>query len=210
MESVSEALTDLEVDRLAMQAGVKMSAPDDKSTKLANTTNSSKRKKKPATQNNNIIVRLAKPQDLEPARAIARALHEKTVFAHIPWSDRKFDRQCDEIIKLPPNKVGLVAELNGKVLGFAFLTCGEYFIGEGHIVTTVQTIAVDSDNLMPTTAIKAFMRLIEGAKKWAATRGEKGSNVMVVLTVTSGVNLKATDRILRKAGAKCVGGGYVV
>ena len=40
--------------------------------------------------------------------------------------------------------------------------------------------------------------------------GDKGSNGMVVLTVASSVNLKATDRILRKAGAKCVGGGYVV
>ncbi len=94
-------------------------------------------KKSPKQQKNNIIVRLARVEDLEACRAIGRALHEKTIFAHIPWSDKKFDRQCDELLKLPPNKAGLVAELDGRVLGFVYLTSGEYFFGEGHVITTV-------------------------------------------------------------------------
>ncbi len=85
-------------------------------------------KKSPKQQKNNIIVRLARVEDVEACRAIGRALHEKTIFAHIPWSDKKFDRQCDELLKLPPNKAGLVAELNGRVLGFVYLSCGEYFL----------------------------------------------------------------------------------
>ena len=196
-------------DQPVTLAGGKLVAANATSTRPTGMSNTNTRNK------NNIIIRLAKEEDRRRGpRIIARTLHEKTVFSYIPWSDKKFDRMCDEIIKLPPNKVGLVAELSGpngnQVLGFAFLTCGEYFAGEGHIVTTVQTIAVDTRNFMPTTIIQTFTRLIKGAKKWAETRVKKGEQATVVINVTTGVNLKGTDELLRLAGARCVGGGYVV
>jgi hypothetical protein len=161
---------------------------------------------KSKSKKTNITVRLAKASDLEPARVIARALHEKTIFGHIPWSDEKFDRQFGEVLKLPPNKVGLVAERAGRVLGFAYLTCGEYFAGTGHVITTVQSLAIDSDNLGPKATVRSFISLVKGAKKWAETRGSE----MVLINVTTGVKLRGTDQLLRRAGAKCIGGGYVI
>ncbi|MCP4072070.1 MAG: hypothetical protein GY742_10090, partial [Hyphomicrobiales bacterium] len=147
-------------------------------------------KKSPKQQKNNIIVRLARVEDIEACRAIGRALHEKTIFAHIPWSDKKFDRQCDELLKLPPSKAGLVAELDGRVLGFVYLSCGEYFFGEGHVITTVQVLAVDSDNLGAKMTLRSFTSLIKGAKEWAATRGPDGNDVMVLVNVTTGIKLR--------------------
>ncbi len=83
------------------------------------------------TKNNikdKLIVRLATAEDIETTRAIGRAMHEKTVFTHTPSSNRIFDRQRDGIIKLPPDKAGVVVEQNGSLPGFVFLTCDKYYI----------------------------------------------------------------------------------
>ncbi len=82
--------------------------------------------------------------------------------------------------------------------------------GEGYVITTVQALAVDSDNLGAKMTVRSFTSLIKGAKEWAATRSPAGADVMVLVNVTTGVKLRGTDRLLRLAGAKCVGGGYVV
>lgn len=50
------------------------------------------------------------------------------------------------------------------------------------------------------------MRLINAIKIWSDTRGAK----QVLVHVTTGSNLKSTDRLLRRSGATLIGGGYVV
>ena len=73
-------------------------------------------------------------------------------------------------------------------------------------VRNVKAADIDNDNLMPPSIVKTYLRLIKGAKKWAETRGSE----MVLVSVTTGMKLRETDQLLRLAGAKCVGGGYVV
>ena len=53
---------------------------------------------------------------------------------------------------------------------------------------------------------KTFLRLVQAVKKWGEARGA----ACTLVHVTTGTNLKATDRLMRATGAKCIGGGYVV
>ncbi|MCP4297050.1 MAG: hypothetical protein GY786_15715, partial [Proteobacteria bacterium] len=77
-------------------------------------------------------------------------------------------------------------------------------------ITTIQVLAIDSDNLGPKTILRSFTSLVRAAKKWARTRGGEGNEAMVLINVTTGVKLRGTDQLLRLTGAKCVGGGYVI
>lgn len=64
---------------------------------------------------------------------------------------------------------------------------------------------VTQENLKPIVRAKTFLRLISAVKKWSITRWAS----QVLVHVTTGANLKSTDKLLRRSGAKCVGGGYV-
>ncbi|NVK35012.1 MAG: hypothetical protein HWE23_11065 [Rhodobacteraceae bacterium] len=50
------------------------------------------------------------------------------------------------------------------------------------------------------------MSLVEGLRKWATSL--KASHT--IIHVTTGSNLKSTDRLMKAAGAQFVGGAYVV
>ena len=53
---------------------------------------------------------------------------------------------------------------------------------------------------------KAFVALIRGIKHWANSLNATHA----FIHVTTGSNLKATDKLIRAAGGKCVGGAYLV
>ena len=82
---------------------------------------------------------------------------------------------------------------------------GEYLLSEGMVCTTVHAIAVDTLRLSPLRRAKTFLRLIKGLRRWSKTRNSKH----LLVHVTTGQKLTATDRLLRAAGMRMVGGGYV-
>ncbi len=153
-----------------------------------------------------IIIRLPKEADREAVRALARQLHDNTVFADIKFSDAKFDRIFDRCLAKSRFTTVLVAELTGRIIGLAWITAGEFHLGEGEILTTVHALGIDESLNGSLLAGKAFLRLVQGVRKWGNMRGAKRT----LIHVTTGINMKATDRLMRAAGAKCVGGGYVV
>ena len=50
---------------------------------------------------------------------------------------------------------------------------GEYFIGEGAVLTTVHFIAVDVEFCGRLLSAKVFLRLVAGLRKWSQNRGGK-------------------------------------
>jgi hypothetical protein len=111
--------------------------------------------------------------------------------------------------------VALVAELdsgpeqkrpdNKRIVGLVWATAGEYFLAEEGVLATVHAIAVDRDHLSPIRRAKTFLRLIAGLRQWARTHNARH----ILVHLTTGRDLRATDRLLRAAGMKCVGGSYV-
>jgi len=104
-----------------------------------------------------------------------------------------------------PHTVALVAELNSRLVGAAWATAGEYFIGEGEVLATVHFIAVDTDFCGRLLSAKVFLRLVSSIRAWAKTRGAS----RLLIHVTTGHELATTDRLLKAAGMNLIGGAYV-
>ena len=98
---------------------------------------------------------------------------------------------------------GLVAVWNGEVLGCAWATADSYMLSDGPLFSSVQVIAVDLE-CSPLRRAKVFLALVAGLKQWAASIGASHTFVHV----TTGSNLKATDRLMRASGAQFIGGAY--
>ena len=77
-----------------------------------------------------LIIRTPIAEDREPARVLCRSMHARTIFADIAFSDAKFNRGADRVLSgEAPHTIALVAELNSRLVGAAWATAGEYFIG---------------------------------------------------------------------------------
>lgn len=100
---------------------------------------------------------------------------------------------------------GIVAEHDGAPVGIAWATADEYLLSDGPPFVTVHLIAVDL-TLKPFRRAKAFLTLVAAVRQWAAS--EQASPVF--FHVMTGTRLAATDRLMKAAGARCVGGSYVV
>lgn len=105
--------------------------------------------------------------------------------------------------------VGLVAELNGRVIGAAWASAGEYMIGKGAVLTTEHFIAVDVDFCGRLLSAKTFLRMIAAIRKWSTTRNAS----RLLIHVSTGHDLASRrypfGRPLKAAGRKMIGGGYV-
>jgi hypothetical protein len=69
-----------------------------------------------------------------------------------------------------------------------------------------QLIAIELEVIGPLRRAKTFLSLVAGIRQWAASLNASHS----FIHVTTGTNLAATDRLMTAAGAKCIGGAYVV
>ncbi|WP_394688584.1 hypothetical protein [Hoeflea sp.] len=100
---------------------------------------------------------------------------------------------------------GIIAEHNGAPVGIAWATADEYLLSDGPRFVTVHLIAVDL-SLRPFRRAKAFLTLVAAVRQWAASQQASP----VCFHVMTGTRLASTDRLMKAAGAQCVGGSYVV
>ncbi len=152
------------------------------------------------------VIRLIAPDDREPLRALSRAAHQRTVFGGIAFSDAKFDKAFDKVLENPKHSVCLLALSHDKIVGALWASTGTFFIGEDELFTTVHMLAVDPETQKPFMRAKTFLRLVKAIRQWSKSRGAKH----VLVHVTTGTDLKASDKMLRAAGGKCFGGAYVL
>jgi hypothetical protein len=132
--------------------------------------------------------------------------HANTVFRGKPFSNRKFDRNISQVLSRRPRMAGIVGECQSRVIGLARAVADSYMLSDGPLFVTVQLIAVELEKIGPVRRAKAFLALVSGIRQWARSMNATHS----FLHVTMGLNLKATDRLMKAAGAKSVGGAYVV
>lgn len=150
-------------------------------------------------------VRLFGEGDVPAVRDIMIQHHATTVFRNQPFSDWKLKKHFQTILSRPPRMVCIVAEWGGVPSGVAWATADSYMLSDGPLFANVQVIAVNL-KLSATRRAKIFLALSAGIRQWAETMGASHSFVHV----TTGSNLKATDRLLRAAGAHPIGGAYII
>ncbi|MEJ8476856.1 hypothetical protein [Roseibium algae] len=176
-------------------------------------------------------IRLAQPTeaDFRAGVDLARASHERTLFRDIPFSEDKarsiFERATSQperyglLYAVLPTKisdesedaasaagtaVSLSDEHNNSLLGFVSVYAGEYFLGEGTLIATVQTLNIAPHLSGSLLGGKVALRLVQAVRHWAKTR----SCEHVLFHVTNGVDAPAADRFFRRCGMKTVGGNY--
>jgi hypothetical protein len=158
------------------------------------------------SRKSSVRVRLPEEKDWGDMRLLVQKHHARTVFSDIPISERKLDALEKRARNPAPNQCMIVAEAKGQLVGLAWFSAGEYVIGEGVLMTTTHLIAVDAEQCGHYLSAKAFMRLVQGIVIWSNSRNAKH----VLVHVTTGTAMKATDRLLRVGGASCIGGGYLI
>ena len=155
--------------------------------------------------NSGLRVRLFEARDREPARALLRQHHAETVFRDQPFSDWKFNEHANLILSRPPRMMCAVATLNGKVVGLTWAQADSYMLSDGPLFVTVTVIAVDLD-MGKVRRAKVFLALVAAIRQWASSLNASHS----FIHVTTGSSINATDRLMKAAGAKFIGGAYVV
>lgn len=191
--------------------GVNQTKPEDASAqaigKSSNVTkNTAASSATPADKSGKILIRFVEARDKEAARNLLKQLHVNSIFAEHAFSDKKFDQHAKKIFSRPKNMACLVAELDGAIVGLIWASAGSYSLSQDLVLATCHVIAIDTVRLGSVRRAKCFLRLIKAVQKWSKTCGAK----QVLVHVTTGTSLTATDRLLRRSGAKIIGGGYVV
>lgn len=152
-----------------------------------------------------IRIRLAEPGDEASAGNMFRRYHARTAFSDLPYSEDRFALAWRRGIERVVHRVVLVAERDGDIVGVAHASCGAYILSED-LITTVHLIVIDHDRLSGFGRVKTFHRLLEALRRWSKARGAR----RVVINNTSGLNIGVTDRLVRSAGGRMIGGGYLL
>ncbi|CAN7557446.1 hypothetical protein [Neorhizobium sp. LjRoot104] len=76
-------------------------------------------------------------------------------------------------------------------------------LSDGPLSANVHVIAVDLTP-GPVRRAKVFLALVAAVRQWAVSLNASHS----FIHVTTGSNIKATDRLMKAAGARFVGGAY--
>lgn len=139
-------------------------------------------------------------------RSLTRSVHEKSLFGDIPFSDAKFDRAFDRTLSGSQQQLGLVVSLKGRVLGCCYCALGDYFIGEGAQIVSVNTICVDPEVADGLLGGKVALRLAKGIETWAQSQ----QATHILYHVTAGLGIGRADRFFRKIGMTQLGGNYGV
>jgi hypothetical protein len=87
-----------------------------------------------------------------------------------------------------------------------FCTAGEYFIGEGALLTTVTVFYVPKSIRSSLLGGKVVLQLIRAVQRWSELRGVD----RILFHVTSGTRVLATDKLFKKTGARLTGGNYML
>jgi hypothetical protein len=148
-------------------------------------------------------IRVLEERDTPQIREIMKQHHASTVFRDQPFSDWKLNEHFRTILSRPPRMVCPVALIDGQPVGVTWAIADSYMLSDGPLFVTVHVIAVDL-TLPPVRRAKVFLSLVAAIKKWAASLNASHS----FIHVTTGSSIKSTDRLMKAAGAKFVGGAY--
>lgn len=150
-------------------------------------------------------IRLLEERDTGVVRDIIKQHHQTTVFRDQAFSDWKLNEHFHQILSRPPRMVCPVAILDGKPVGVTWAVADSFMLTDGPLFVMVHVVAVDL-TLPPLRRAKVFLSLVAAIRQWANSLNATHS----FIHVTTGSNIEATDRLMKAAGAKFVGGAYLV
>lgn len=148
-------------------------------------------------------IRCASLDDIETLVGYWRDVHAKTVFAHLAFDEVKLASVIRGLIE---DRSGascfLIAEKKeGTACGVLVGQIDAYYFSSDPVGKIVFYWVHETHRKGP-----AAVRLMMAFRRWAQNRHVKE----IVIGVTSGQEIGATDRMLKKMGGRLVGGNYSV
>lgn len=144
--------------------------------------------------------------DIPALVELAREAHEESRFSYIPFSEEKVVKIAQVVLKQSQLNCVFLAEKNGVVVGFSYCSLGEYHIGKGVIVATLQSLCVLHSVRAGLNGGKVALGLIARNINWSRQRGA----AELLVHVTSGVNISETHRFLSRIKYDIIGGSYAI
>ena len=142
--------------------------------------------------------------DLEYLRPVSVEFHEESRFGDIPYSHKKRDDLFMNALRDRARYAPMIAELGGEPVGFLFCSTGEYLVGYRDRITTVYSFYVRRKYRSTLVGGRAAVRLLSAAVRWSEVREVRE----IMIHVTSGIDVRRTDRFLRRAKFAVIGANY--
>jgi hypothetical protein len=115
---------------------------------------------------------------------LCEAAHRETRFGDIPFSPMKTRKLLAQALANKKRHLLAVAEVKGRPVGFVFASVGEYFVGTGALIVTINTIYTSQSLRRSLLGGRAAVGLFKAVGQWA-----KGIDAReVLLHATSGID----------------------
>lgn len=152
-------------------------------------------------------------EDYRTGVYLAREAHRNTIFRDILFSADKASATIYRAMA-QPDRNGLIYAAPGSdaslaedgLYGFASVHAGEYFLGTGTLIATVQTLNISQKLSGTSLGGKFALRLVQAVRRWARTRNCEHLLVHVI----NGMGVEDADKFFRRCGLKTIGGKHVV
>ena len=136
---------------------------------------------------------------------MARAAHEESVFSFVAFDEAKARRLGMRALERPDRHGALLAWHRDQPAGFLPCSAGEYMIGSGALLVTIQALYVDPGLRRCLFGGRAAIGLLAGARSWARAR----KATVLLMHVTSGVAAARKHRMVRRSKGDHGRGNYV-
>nr|WP_320144076.1 hypothetical protein [uncultured Cohaesibacter sp.] len=161
---------------------------------------------KHSPQKSGVTLRQATIFALDTLIAFSKNAHEESYFGDISFSEEKVRKFAQKSVsETYPSQISILAEVNGKPVGYLYAVAGDYYVGSDSLLTTVHVIHVAKSIRHSLLGGKVAFRLVRGIKQWPDQIGAEH----LLFHITSDINPALSDRFMRKMGLKTLGGNYV-
>jgi len=135
---------------------------------------------------------------------MAREAHAESRFSYIDFAPIKVRAIVERAISNPRQHAIMMAWEDGKPVGSAYCSVGEYHIGVGTLVTTIHNINVLKDVRHSLRGGRIALGLFRGMETWSQARSSRE----ILFHVTSDVDLGRTHKLIKRLGYRFIGGSY--
>lgn len=135
---------------------------------------------------------------------LAERSHAESRFSYITFAPQKVRAIAERALADPKRHGVMMCWDNGKPVGFAYCSVGEYHIGTGTLVTTIHNLNVLKEVRHSLRGGRIAIGLLKGIDSWSRAR----SSAEILFHVTSDVEIGRTHKFIKRLGYRFIGGSY--
>lgn len=162
--------------------------------------------RKPASANLVQVRPLSAERDIEATWALSLALHRESRYAKLRLDKTKRGQYLRENMLGKPDRFAfLIAEWRGRPVGYLACAANRFLYGDENIASCL-AFYVPPAHRKTLLGGRIAVKLLDAYGRWAVNRRA----VEIQFHVTSGIDIAATDKFLRRAGFRQTGGNYTL